>query len=71
MQVNNEDLYFLYIYVNTFSTDEKELEYLLNKIEGFYKSKGMQTIRAYFRQEQGFKSILPLMDNNTDVKRSF
>ena len=30
----------------------------------------MQTIRAYFRQEQGFKSILPLMDNNTDVKEA-
>ena len=70
MQVNNEDLYFLYIYVNTFSTDEKELEYLLNKIEGILQSKGMQTIRAYFRQEQGFKSILPLMDNNTDVKEA-
>ena len=51
-------------------TDEKELEFLLNKIEGILQSKGMQTIRAYFRQEQGFKSILPLMDNNTDVKEA-
>ena len=36
MQVNNEDLYFLYIYVNTFSTDEKELEdALVNQITQF------------------------------------
>ena len=70
MQVNNEDLYFLYIYVSTFSTDEKELEYLLNKIEGILQSKGMQTIRAYFRQEQGFKAILPLMENSIDVKEA-
>ena len=70
MQVNNEDLYFLYIYVSTFSTDEKELEYLLNKIEGILQSKGMQTIRAYFRQEQGFKAILPLMENGIDVKEA-
>ena len=70
MQVNNEDLYFLYIYVSTFSTDEKELEYLLNKIEGILQSKGMQTIRAYFRQEQSFKAILPLMENSIDVKEA-
>ena len=70
MQVNNEDLYFLYIYVSTFSTDEKELEYLLNKIEGILQSKGMQTIKAYFRQEQGFKAILPLMENGIDVKEA-
>ena len=68
MQVNNEDLYFLYIYINTFSTDVKELEYLLNKIEGILQSKGMQTIRAYFRQEQGFKALLPLMENNVEIK---
>ena len=70
MQVNNEDLYFLYIYVSTFSTGEKELEYLLNKIEGILQSKGMQTIRAYFRQEQSFKAILPLMENSIDVKEA-
>lgn len=43
MQINNEELYFLYIYVTTFSNDIKELEYLLNKIEGIIQSKGMQT----------------------------
>ena len=29
---DNEDIYFLYIYLNIFSNNEKELEYLLNKI---------------------------------------
>ena len=38
MQINNEELYFLYIYVTTFSNDIKELEYLLNKIEGVLQS---------------------------------
>ncbi len=37
IQVNNEDIYFLYIYLNIFSKDKKELEYLLNKIEGILK----------------------------------
>ncbi len=68
MQVNNEELYFLYIYLNLFSQDKKELEYLLNKIEGILQSKGMQTRRAYFRQEQAFISCLPLMKNHEDIK---
>ena len=68
MQVNNEDLYFLYIYVTTFSSDIKELEYLLNKIEGILQSKGMQSKRAYFRQEQALKATLPIMNNSIDLK---
>ena len=64
MQINNEELYFIYIYITTFSSDLRELEYLLNKIEGILQSKGLQTRRSYFRQEQAYKACLPLMDNN-------
>ena len=32
IQINNEDIYFLYIYLNIFSKDKKELEYNLDKI---------------------------------------
>ena len=70
MQLNNEDLYFLYIYLNIFSEDKKELEYFLNKIEGIMQSKGMQTRRANFRQEQLYKTCLPLMENNIELKSS-
>ena len=68
MQINNEDLYFLYIYINIFAENEKELEYYLNKIEGLIQSKGMQTRRANFRQEQIFLSTLPTMENNKEIK---
>ena len=34
IQVNNEELYFLYIYLVVYSQDLKELKYLLNKVEG-------------------------------------
>ena len=68
MQINNEEMYYLYIYLNIFSKDIKQLEYLLNKVEGIAQTKGMQTRRAYFRQEQNFKSCLPIMENNIDVK---
>jgi len=70
IQINNEDIYFLYIYINIFSNDIKELEHLLNKIEGILQSSGMQTRRANFRQEQLFLSCLPLMDNNKYLKNS-
>ena len=68
IQLNNEDLYFLYIFVNVFSQNKKDLEYLLNKIEGLLQSRGMQTRRAYFRQEQAFKSCLPFFSSFKDVK---
>ncbi len=68
IQINNEDLYFLYIFINVFSPNKKDLEYSLNKIEGLLQSKGMQTRRAYFRQEQAFKSCLPLFPNYKEVK---
>ena len=50
IQIDNEDIYFLYIYLNIFSKDKKELEYNLDKIEGILQSKGLQTRRSNFRQ---------------------
>ena len=70
MQVNNEDLYFLYIYIDLFADNIKDLEYYLNNIEGLLQSKGMQTRRASFREEQLFKSCLPIFENNDDIKNS-
>lgn len=70
MQVNNEDLYFLYIYINIYSDNIKEIEYSLNKIEGIMQSKGLITKRAFFRQEQVFRACLPFMENSIDIKKS-
>ena len=38
IQVNNEDIYFLYIYINLSSETIEKQEYLLNKIEGILES---------------------------------
>ena len=70
MQVNNEDLYFLYMYIEVFSEDKKELQYLVNKVEGILQSNGLQSKKAYFREEQTFLSTLPLGENNMDVKNA-
>ena len=48
MQVNNEELYFLYIYITIYSENEKELEYILNKVEGILQSKGMRHKKSIF-----------------------
>ncbi len=38
MQVNNDDLYFLYLYISIVSDSEKEAKINLNKIEGLLQS---------------------------------
>jgi len=70
IQVNNEDIYFLYIYIELYAEDIQKLEYYLNKIEGITQSKGMQTRRANFRQEELFLSSLPIMQNHEMVKEA-
>ncbi len=68
IQINNEDIYFLYIYINLYAENIKELEYYLNKIEGITQSKGMQTRRANFRQEESFLACMPIMENPKILK---
>ncbi len=68
IQVNNEELYFLYLYISTFSDDKKELEYLIEKIEAIIQSRGMITKRAYFRQEHAYKACLPINENSDLLK---
>lgn len=68
MQVNNEELYFLYIYIEVLAETENELSRNLSKVEGILQSSGMVTRKANFRQEQVFKTCLPLMTNDIDIK---
>ena len=70
IQLNNEELYFLYIYINLYADEIKELEYNLNKIEGISQSRGMQTRRANFRHEECFLAGLPLMENKKIIKEA-
>ena len=48
MQLNNEELYYMYIYLTVFAKDKKELEYLLNKVEGLAESKGIRNKTCIF-----------------------
>ncbi len=68
MQVNNEDLYFLYIYVETITDNEREFQRNLAKVEGMLQASGMSTRKAMFRQEQVFFSCMPLLINSEDIR---
>ena len=68
MQVNNEELYYLYIYLIIYSKDKKELEYTLDKVEGILQSRGLQSRKPYFREKQVFISCMPFMKNEEEVK---
>lgn len=68
MQLNGQDLYYIYALITVFSQDKKDLEYNLNKIEGVLQSKGLQTRRAYFRQEHAFRMTLPFFEKFSDIE---
>lgn len=68
MQVNNEDLYYLYTYCVVLAEDEKELQRNLAQIDGILQSSGFVTKKANFRQEQTFRACLPIMENSNDLK---
>ena len=68
MQINNQEMFFIYTYVTIFTSDKKEIENKVNKIEGILRSQGLIPKRAYFRQEQVYKSVLPFMQNSVDIK---
>ncbi len=68
MQVNNEELYYLYTYCVVIADDEKELQRSLAKMDGILQSSGFVTKKANFRQEQTFRACLPIMENSKDLK---
>ncbi len=70
IQINNEELYFLYIYVNIYSVNIQELEYSTNKIEGLLEGMGLQTKRANFRQADVLLACMPTGINNSVIKNA-
>lgn len=68
LQVGEEELFYLTIYIGTYAETERELEKNLQRIESVAIGNGMTTIRGNYRQENAFYSILPLLNNNKDIK---
>jgi len=70
MQINNEEMYYIYTYITVFSSNKKELENKVNRVEGMLRSQGLIPKKSYFRQEQTYIACLPLMENALDIKNS-
>lgn len=70
MQVNNDELYYIYTYVTIYAETESEVEYLVNKVEGILQSSGLITRRGNFRQEPLFIACTPNMINGNEIKRA-
>lgn len=70
IQINNEELYFLYIYISVYSDDLSELKYSINKIEGLLESMGLQVKVANFRQEETILACMPTGINDSTIKHA-
>ena len=68
LQLENEELYYLYVYIIAFDKNKEELNKTMNCVENILVSSGMQCKKAYFREEQVFLSCLPIMYNHIDIK---
>ncbi len=68
IQVNNEDLYFLYAYVLVKAETEAELNFKINEVESILQASGMQTKKGNFRQLQIFNTCMPLGEQDKGIK---
>ncbi len=71
IQVNGEELYYIYIYISVYSDLEDSLENDLQKIEGIASGIGLKVRRAIFRQSEIFETALPLLKNNNSIKKYY
>lgn len=67
LQVNGEELYYIFIYIAVYADSKLQLEQNMQKIEGVASGIGITTRRGIYRQMDIFTSTLPLnkIDENT------
>ena len=67
MQLNNEQLLYLNVYITTYANSKKELKNKISKIEEILQSSGMKSKKSLFRQEQTLLSNITINNNNSDL----
>ena len=70
MQINNQELYYIYMYISVFSKDKNEIDFFIEKVESVLNSNGLISKKANFRQEQVFLACLPIVENGEDIKNA-
>ena len=69
MQIKNEDMYFIYMYITISADSEMELEANMKSLEEICIGLGLNVKRAYFRQEEIYKVTKPFFYQNDILKR--
>ncbi len=70
IQVSNQEMYYIYIYVNIYSEKLDDLELSLRKIEGVLQSIGIRSLRANFREDDVFLACTPMNQNSKIIKEA-
>jgi hypothetical protein len=69
MQLEDEEFYYLYIYISIYSNSIKKLENNMRRIENVANSIGLTLLKANYKQEECFITTLPLLKNNRLLKK--
>lgn len=69
LQVGEEDFYYLYLYILVCADSKEELENDLQKLESTLSGIGLKSRRAIYRQQQALISNLPILKNDTELKK--
>ena len=69
MQLEEEDFYYIYIYISIYSNSIKKLEFNMRRVESVASSIGLTLLRSNFKEEQSFLSSLPIMKNDLLLKK--
>ena len=68
LQVENDELFDLNIYMLVYADTLEELTSSIRKLENLAIGSGLASRRGIFRQEEIFKSCLPILYNSKDIK---
>lgn len=68
LQVENDDLFDLNIYIIVYENSLEELQDSLRRVESLVIGCGLEARRGIFRQEEIFKSCLPILYNSKQIK---
>lgn len=72
IQMNRDKLFYVTIVITIYADSLQELERNSRTLEEILASKSIKARSAMFRQEQGFKTLLPLAENYlADASRNF
>lgn len=69
LQVDNEELYNLNVYITIIEKNKKTLEYQIERIKGICMSYGIITRTANYRQDEAYNLTMPVFIENSKIQK--